>query len=312
MKTALIMGINGSFGGYVAQALVAEGWQLKVLIRDVTKLPKRFKGADIVQGDASCIDDVRTAMKGAEIVVYGISPANYDWENTALPWLDITATVAEEKGLKLIFPGNVYVFNPADSVNFNEDSRIAPICSKGKIRKAMEERLKVASTNGVKVVIIRCGDFLGKEVKSSWLFHLVKPGKTDVKLLNTGPVELKHSYAYLPDVAQVITEIVSKFDKLAAFNVFHFKGNQVNFNDLANAIFEVSGKKVSIKKFPWLALKFMSLFSKRYAGLMEMRYLWQVEINLESKKLDKFLGHECTITPINEVLTECEILSKID
>jgi len=310
MKTALIMGINGGFGGYVAKALMRQGWKIKALMRDESTLLPVFVGTETIQGDASNIEDVRKAADNVELIVYGINPVNYDWVNKALPWLDVTATVAEEKGLNIIFPGNVYVFNPVHGPGFDENSIISPVTSKGEIRCALEERLNVASKHGAKVIIIRCGDFLGKHAHSAWIHHLVKSGKQQIKLLTTGPASLTHSYAYLPDVARSVAELASKFDVLPAFNIFHFKGNQFNFNDLATTMSKVTGKKVVIKNFPWFAIKVMSLYSKMYSGILEMRYLWNVEINLEDKKLNEVLGHDCVITPLSDVLIECGVIKR--
>lgn len=308
MKTVLIMGINGGFGGHVAEALARHGWKIRALMRNPLKLPTRFHGAEIIKGDASNIDDVRLAANNVDLVVYGINPAKYDWENKALPWLDIAATVAEEKTLNIVFPGNVYVFNPANGPEFNEESVIDPVTPKGIIRQAMEARLKVASENGAKVVIIRCGDFMGKNLLSSWLKFLINQNKKQTTLTTTGEVNLIHSWAYLPDVAQAVTEITTKLNELPAFNVFHFKGHQFSFNELSQSIAKVTGQKVMMKKFPWFIIKVMGIFSKLYAGLFEMRYLWKAEINLDGNKLNTLLGHDVEITPLNEILRETNYL----
>ena len=304
MKTALIMGINGGFGSNVAEALARQGWQLRALMRDPTKLPERFKGAEVVKGNASNIDDVRQASENIDLIVYAVNPPNYNWENKALPWLDITATVAEEKGLNIVFPGNVYALNPANGPEFDEESIIDPITSKGRIRQAMEVRLKTASQNGAKIVIIRCGDFIGKNLPSTWLEYLINKTKRGTKLLIPGDANLIHSWAYLPDVALAVTEITNKLDKLPAFNVFHFKGLQFSLNNLAESIKQVTGKEVVMKKFPWFIIKVMGVFSVLYAGLFEMRYLWENEINLNDKKLNTLLGHDSAITPLNQILSE--------
>ena len=304
MKTALIMGINGGFGSNVAEALARQGWQLRALMRDPTKLPERFKGTEVVKGNASNIDDVRQASENIDLIVYAVNPPNYNWENKALPWLDITATVAEEKGLNIVFPGNVYALNPANGPEFDEESIIDPITSKGRIRQAMEVRLKTASQNGAKIVIIRCGDFIGKNLPSTWLEYLINKTKRGTKLLIPGDANLIHSWAYLPDVALAVTEITNKLDKLPAFNVFHFKGLQFSLNNLAESIKQVTGKEVVMKKFPWFIIKVMGVFSVLYAGLFEMRYLWENEINLNDKKLNTLLGHDSAITPLNQILSE--------
>lgn len=304
MKTALIMGINGGFGGNVAEALARQGWQLQALMRDPAKLPERFNGAKVVKGNASNIDDVRLASENVDLVVYAINPPNYDWENKALPWLNVAATVAEEKKLNVIFPGNIYILNPDNGPEFDEETIIDPITPKGKIRKAMETRLKTASQNGAKVVIIRCGDFIGKNLPSTWMEYLINKTKRGTKLLMPGDANLIHSWAYLPDVALAVTEITNKLDKLPAFNIFHFKGLQFSLNNLAESIKQVTGKEVVKKNFPWFIIRVMGIFSVLYAGIFEMRYLWKNEINLNDKKLNTLLGHDSVITPLNQILSE--------
>ena len=308
MKTALIMGINGGFGSYVAEALARKGWQIRALMRDPTKLPGRFQGAEIIKGNASNIEDVRSATNDVDLVVYGVNPANYDWKNTALPWLNITAAVAEEKRLSIVFPGNVYTLNPQNGPEFTEDTISDPVSSKGQIRQAMEARLKTASQNGAKVIIIRCGDFIGNNLPSTWLEFLINKTKKGVSLTVPGDINLTHSWAYLPDVAQAVSEITSKLNDLPNFNIFHFKGNQFSLNELSHSIKKITGKEVVKKKFPWFIIKIMGLFSTLYAGLIEMRYLWKVEINLDDTKLNALLGHKSTITPLNEILVENNFL----
>ena len=44
MKTALVLGISGGFGGHVAQALARQGWGIRALLRDPARLPARFQG----------------------------------------------------------------------------------------------------------------------------------------------------------------------------------------------------------------------------------------------------------------------------
>lgn len=308
MKTALIIGITGGFGGYVAQALASQGWQLRALMRNPAKLHKRFNNIDIIQGNASNIDDVRRAANKVDLVVYAVSPANYDWDNKALPWLDVTATVAEEQGLTIIFPANVYVFNPEDGPDFNESSAIAPINSKGNIRQAMEARLKDASAQGAKVIIIRCGDFIGQHASSTWIQQLIKVSNKNVLLTTTGPTDISHSWAYLPDVANTVAAITNRLASLPAYNLFHFEGHRFNFNELSQSLNELTGKKVIMKNFSWLVIRLLSPFSKLLHGLIEMRYLWQTEINLDGTKLKQMLGQDYKATPLSEILLESNLL----
>jgi nucleoside-diphosphate-sugar epimerase len=308
MKTALVMGITGGFGGHVAQALARQGWAIRAMLRDPAKLPARFRGADVVQGDAGSIEDVRRAAIGVDVIVYGVNPPKYNWDGIVQPLIDNTARVAEENGQTIIFPGNVYVFDPNDGPEFDEQSPIHPVSSRGRMRKEMEERLKLASERGARVIIIRMGDFIAPDAPSTWIEHLISKTRDGYSLATTGPRDLVHTWAYLPDAACAVAELVARIDELAPFNVFHFGGYQVTFADIANAIQEATGKKVRFGKFPWVVIRLLAPFNTMFSGLAEMRYLWTREISLSDRKLQQLIAKPVPNTPLAEALVESGIL----
>ena len=309
MKQVLILGITGGFGSHVAQALARQGWGIKAMLRDPRKLPQRFRGADVVKGDAANIDDVRRAAEGVDTIVYGVNPPGYKWDGIVLPLLENTARVAEENGQTIVFPGNVYVFDPNDGPEFDEHSPFHPVSSRGRMRKEMEERLKRTSERGAQVIIIRMGDFIAPEVPGNWMNHLVRKSKTGYALAVTGPCDLAHTWAYLPDAARATAELVGKKEGLAPFNIFHFRGYRATFIDIANAIQEATGKKVKLGKFPWIAIRLLAPFNTMFSGLVEMRYLWTREINLSDGKIQKVLGKPLPRTPLSDALIETGLLA---
>ena len=304
MKTALVMGITGGFGGHVAQALARKGYSIRVLMRNPGKLPQRFKGAEVITGDAAKIEDVRAAADGVDLIVYAVNPPKYRWKGVVLPLMENTARVAEENNLTVVFPGNVYVFDPKDGPLFDEDAPHNPVSSMGQMRKEMEARLKTASNSGARVIIIRMGDFIGEGLASDWFQHLIKSTRRGYVLTATGKRDVNHTWAYLPDVGRTVAELVEKKDTLEAFSVFHFRGYQISFDDIAQAIEQASGKPVSIGSFPWIALQLMSPFNKMFNGLLEMRYLWMEEINLDETRLANTLGKAVPHTPLVQALLE--------
>lgn len=311
MKKALILGISGGFGGHMAQALARRGYAIKALMRDTSKLPSQFKGAEVIQGDAANIEHVRNAAKGVELLVYGVNAANYRWDGVALPLLETSAQVAEEQKLTLLFPGNVYVFDPADGPVFTEASPMKSVSSKGDIRIAMEQRLQRASENGAQVIILRMGDFIGSGAPSTWLGHLIKGAKQTYSLATTGPRDLSHTWAFLPDASRTFTDLVQIKEDLAAFNVFHFRGYESSFEDMADAIQQASGKKVKLGSFPWFVLRLLAPFNATFHGLVEMRYLWNKEVKLSQDKLEKTLAKSIPHTPLSQALLESGILGNL-
>lgn len=310
MKTALVMGITGSFGGHVAQALARQGWSIRALLRNPEKLPARFSGAQVCKGDAGDIGSIRAAAQGADLIVYGVNPPYCQWAASVVPWIGNTATVAEELGLTLVFPGNVYIFNPADGPEFDESARARPVTEKGELRQAMEERLAHAAQHGARVIIVRTGDFIAAGANSAWLQSLIKRTKNGYVLSTPGEPNLTHTWAYLPDLARTVAELVDRRDSLPHFSVFHFRGYRLSFADLADAIRAASGQTVALKNLPWGLMRLATPFSAFMRSLFEMRYLWQHQLNLSDAKLHSVLHQPVPQTPVAQALLESGLVTK--
>lgn len=308
METALILGINGSFGSHVAKSLAQQGYGLRALVRKEISIDVPCTDVEQVIGDVTDTVVLRQAMEGCDIVVYGVNPPAYDWEDKALHWLETVAGLAEEQSMTLVFPGNVYVYDPVQGPEFSEESKHCPVSRLGKIRQEMELRLQQAAKNGAQVIIVRAGDFIGAGARSSWLPFLLKNTRRAYVLRLPGTRELIHSWAYLPDLAVAVTALIEQRTSLPDFNEFHFKGYQYSFAQMATAITEATGKPVRLSGFPWRLVRILAPFSVMYRGLYEMRYLWQQEINLSGNKLQDRINQSLMQTPLNQALQEAQLV----
>lgn len=304
MKTALILGITGGFGGYVARALLADGWNLKALVRNPARVSADLQQVDLIQGDATNIDDIRGAATDASVVIYGINVPYDKWESMAMPPLENTLQIAEHHGMTIVFPGNVYVFDPAEGPDFSESSEFHPPTRKGEIRRLMETRLQQASERGARVIIIRAGDFMGKVAPSTWMSYLVKKKGDVYNFQLTGKPDIQHSWAYLPDIATTVASLLKTTASLSAYEVFHFKGYQLSANELMQHLERATGVRVVRRQFPWFALRLLSPFVGVYRGLLEMRYLWNEEVNLNQSRLERQLQGSVKFTDIEAALQE--------
>ncbi len=309
MKKVLVMGVNGTFGRHVTKALMDKGFEVKLFMRDPQKLPQEFSALEVIQGDVLDISSIKRACLDIDVIVYGVNPANYDWDHKAIPYLDHVIAVAEENKIAIVFPGNVYVFNPKDGSVFDELATQNPPTDKGCIRKTMEEHLQAAATRGLKVVILRMGNFIAPDSKSSWLPHLIKANKKGYNLAcPSSSRSVRVNWAYVPDAAQVVAQLISKLDDLPNFNVFHFEGFNVNTNDLASSIGKISGKEVTISAFPWWFFRLGSPFSKMFKGLVEMRYLWNQEISMKDTKLHTLLDDDFIHADLDTALVASRVI----
>lgn len=312
MRTALVIGITGGFGGHVASALRADGWRVKALMRDPGKLPSWQHEAEVIAGDARRIEDVRRAAGDADVIVYGVNVPYHRWRHEALALLEPSVQVAQERRLTLVFPGNVYVYDPDAGTVFDEEAPLRPATRKGEIRRRMEARLEEASRRGARILLIRAGDFIGAHARGSWIQVLTKATGDGYRLLRPGPADLVHTWANLPDVGRTVSHLLARRDQLPAFAPFHFEGYRVTFDELVEAVRAAGGKPVRVRRFPWWAVTLASPFVPFLRELGEMRYLWRRRVDLDGGRLRELLGAELPHTPLREALVAAGVVKRRD
>jgi nucleoside-diphosphate-sugar epimerase len=304
-RTALVLGATGGIGGEVALALLRRGWRVRGLNREPERAARRaphLAALQWIKGDAMQVDDVMAAVEGADVIVHGVNPPGYrNWRGLVLPMLENSIAAAKASGARLLFPGTVYNFGPDAFPNLSEHSPQNPLTRKGKIRVEMEKQLAVASSDGVRTLIVRAGDFFGPRTGNSWFAQgLIKPGKPVRSILYPGKPNVGHAWAYLPDVAATIAQLLEREADLADFDVFHFGGHWFEDGiEMAHAIQRVVGEhKPRIRQFPWALAFALSPFVTVFREMLELRYLWQRPLRLDNAKLVAFLGAE-PHTPID-------------
>lgn len=298
-KTALVIGITGSFGGHTAQALLKRGWHIRALARNPEAAAQKAgprTPIEWIKGDAMNPADVMAAAEGASVIVHGANPPGYrNWRGLAIPMLRSTIAAAEHNGARIVFPGNVYNFAPDSGAHIAEDAPQAPVTRKGKIRVEMETMLRIASVEGAKVLIVRAGDYFGPAAPSSVLGWQTTRGRGRLRsVYATGPGDVGHAFAYLPDVGETTARLLDREADLADFDVFHFGGQWLDRADeLAASIRRVTATpKLPIRPFPYAMVYALAPFVETFRELIEMRYLHEKPIGLDNTKLVAFLGSE--------------------
>lgn len=307
-RIALIIGATGGVGSETARALLDNGWTVRAMTRNPARAEADFAepgGVEWLKGDAMNQADVVAAAVGASVVVHAANPPGYkNWRGLALPMLESSIAAAKSAGARLVLPGTVYNFGPDTAALVDEAAPQHPVTRKGKIRVAMEERLREASRQGVSVLIVRAGDFFGPRAGNSWFSQgLVKPGRPLRAVTYPGQREAGHAWAYLPDLARTIVRLLDRASDLQAFEVFHFGGHSFERGvELAEATRRAAGMpEAPIRRFPWFAIYLLSPFIETLREMLEMRYLWQRSLLLDNSKLVRFLGQE-PHTPLDEAL----------
>jgi nucleoside-diphosphate-sugar epimerase len=288
-RTALVLGVTGGIGKTVANLLSTRGWRVRALHRD----PARLRGSafEIVAGDAMRSDDVVAAAAGASLIVHAVNPPGYrNWGELVLPMLESTIAAARASGARVLLPGTVYNYGPeAFARPIDEEAPQHPTTRKGAIRVEMERRLR---ESGERVLIVRAGDFFGPGAANNWFSQgLVKPGAPVSSITDPGH-GVAHQWAYLPDVAETMVQLLERESILPRFATFHMDGHfDADGRQMIAAIRRVVGA-VPVRRFPWRLSLLASPFVPFLRELREMRYLWRKPIRMSNARLVATLGAE--------------------
>ena len=296
-RTALVIGATGSMGREAAAALLRRGWQVRALHRDPVKagvpgsLPVQW-----IKGDAMNLDDVIAAAQGTEVIVHAANPPNYrNWRGLALPMLDNSIAAAKAHNSLIVLPATVYNFGKDSARRLTENSPQVPTTRKGQVRVEMELKLQKASLYGVRAIVVRAGDFFGPGAGNSWLTRgMVRARGRTRRVLYPGPRAIGHAWAYVPDLAETMARLIECERPMSAYEVFHFRGHWFERGaEMAEKVCAVRGlNNGAIKTFPWWAVRLGAPVLSVFREMLEMRYLWQVPLELDNAKLRSYLGCE--------------------
>jgi nucleoside-diphosphate-sugar epimerase len=288
----LVLGATGGIGGEVARQLRGAGWDVRGLRRTADQPIEQKNGITWLRGDALRREDVAAAAKGCSVIVHAVNPPGYRrWSELVLPMLDNTIAAAAAEQATVVLPGTVYNFGPDTFGLVTEQSQQNPVTRKGAIRVEMERRLEAFSASRGRVIIVRAGDFFGPKAGNSWFSQgLIKPGLPVTRITYPGVPGMGHQWAYLPDVARTIVELLARRDSLERFAPFHMQGHWDHDGaQMTRAIQRVVAQRTGIEPkiaaFPWWFIRLAAPFVTTFRELLEMRYLWHVPLRLDNARL---------------------------
>lgn len=304
----LVLGASGGIGGEVARQLRDAGWEVSALQRGLPGPAERRDGMNWVRGDALNADEVRTAAKGCSVIVHAVNPPGYRrWAELVLPMLENTIAAAQAEAATVVLPGTVYNYGPDAFATLHEDAPQNPLTRKGAIRAELERRLREATRQGCRALVVRAGDFFGPRPGNSWFSQgLVKPHQP-VRTVNLpGREGVGHQWAYLPDVARTMVRLLERREQLEPFAAFHMAGHwDADGRQMGEAIQRVvarrSGSTPTLRAFPWWLVTLASPFNPTLRELREMKYLWGEPVRMSNARLTAVLGRE-PCTPLDEAV----------
>ena len=280
--TVLICGASGLFGGQAARAFAAAGWVVR----------KYQRGSDMA-----------AAAKGADVIVNALNPPNYHAWDRLIPAITVQViTAGMASGATVIVPGNVYVYGDQPGP-WGPDTPHRPVARKGAIRAAMEAEYRTASAKGLRVIILRGGDFIDPDAPRSFWNMIALKGVGRGRLTNIAAPGVKRAYAHLPDMARAAVALAEARATLPAFADVPFAGFTLSMEEVAAALHRLTGRQMRLSPFMWWFMRLTGPFWELARELTEMRYLFNTSHALDAGPLARLLP-EFRLTSLDDVLRQ--------
>ena len=306
MKKALIIGLSGNFGSQMAKSLKNRGWEISALMRNPDKAPAWIESDEIIIGDATNKQQVLKASQHCDVIIFAASPAYHRWQQDLMGLLEPAVQAAEQLGIRILLPGNVYNYQP-NLIMIDEQTTQAPITDKGELRVRVEQRLLDATKKGAKVTIIRAGDFLGENTHLSWLNFMLKKKGTGYRISFPHNQQHIHQWAYLPDLcANAVLLLEQAGDD---FETWHDPGLKLQSQDWLDA-FSTNKLTMQLGRFPWWLYKMLAYVNPTLKEIIKMNYLWRDNVLLNGDAMQQKLGEQLVSTPFTSVIENILINNK--
>ena len=281
-----MLGAAGRLGFAAAEAFRDAGWSVKGLVRPGTawRAPQGIETIETVDRAIAV-----AAGRGMDVVLHALNPPYTGWAQHALPLTYSAIEIAEANGATLMFPGNLYNFGAAMPELIDDTTPMRPSSRKGKLRVEIEERMREACERGMRMIVIRAGDFFGGG-RGSW-FDLVVAKEMDKGIVNyPGPLDVLHEWAYVPDLVETMLRLAAKREAVASHAEFGFSGHAVTGRELIAAIAKAGGRAYRIKRINWFVLRTFGRLWAMGRELAEIGYLWDVPHRISGEKLRAVIG----------------------
>jgi UDP-glucose 4-epimerase len=262
----LILGGKGFIGSHLIDALLGEGFPVKVFDRaNLPSLNDKQTAAQVewIDGDFTSEADVAAALKNCDICFHLVSTTLPSSSN-ADPLFDVETNIggtvklldhAMKNGVqKVIFissGGTVYGVPQATPIT--EDHPTNPICSYGITKLAIEKYLQLYHTlHGLDYTILRLSNPYGERQRThaSQGAAAVFMGKVlrgeEIEIWGDGSVV--RDYLYIGDAVRAMIAAVSYPGRERLFNIA--SGTGISLNEIIAAIEQVTGRKATVTYTP--------------------------------------------------------------
>src|SRR6185312_10311006 len=105
-----------------------------------------------------------------------------------------------------------------------------------------------------------------------------------------GPLDVVHSWAYVPDFADTLVQLAEKRAAFAPYETFGFPGHAMTGGQFIGAVEAATKTTFNIKTMSWWLIKSFGRLTTFGGELSEIEYLWRVPHQIDGSKLKAAIG----------------------
>jgi nucleoside-diphosphate-sugar epimerase len=224
-----------------------------------------------------------------------------EWERGLFALAETAIAASRAAGATLVFPGNLYGYGAGMPAMLDETTPMRPTARKGALRLAIENRLREEAEQGLRVIVLRAGDFYGGGATGSWFDRFVAKDISQGRVGYPGPLDVVHEWAYLPDLVGALVRVAAVRDTLPGFAELGFAGHAVTGRELIGTIAQTTGRRLRVSHMPWWLLRLLSPVVPIFRELSETAYLWSTPHRIDGTRLAAVIG-EMPRTPFADAI----------
>ncbi len=203
----VILGSGGAIGTPLATALAQYTDQVRLCSRSPHAMPQ-VAGTTYTHVPTDLLDAaaVLRAVEGTEVayICPGLPYETKVWQRDWPLLIDNVIAACTKTGMRVAFFDNVYAYAKTAYAHMTEASPMEPPSQKGKVRKAVLDKLWAANNAGdIQLTVARAADFYGPGVKAGYvnlvIIDKLVAGSAAQWL---GDPDAVHSFTYTPDAGR--------------------------------------------------------------------------------------------------------------
>jgi nucleoside-diphosphate-sugar epimerase len=276
---------SGPIGSNVARLLAEQGERVRIVTRSGGGPEHAL--IERVAADASDARRLTELTQGAEVLYNCANPKYTEWADKWFPMNDAMIAAAKASGAVYAITGNLYGYGPQPGGRMTEDSPLAAVGRKGKIRIKMWQD---ALASGVRTIEARASDYVGAGAASVFSLVLLPAIQKGRPAWGPADMDQPHTFTYTGDMARTLVTLAR--DERAWGRAWHVPSPAaITIRQMAARYCQVAGvPEVKVHSLPRFTMRAAGLAVPMARELAEMDYQFYGPFQMDSSRTERTFG----------------------